>query len=453
MSAPAVSVRDAHDALPMHSTWYLLSLTVMWGAFSFHWTALSNNIVPTRVLEFATDATKGSLLGLVTVAGGLASMLTGPIAGVLSDETRSRWGRRRPFLVVGVALNCLALLALVGVTTWAGLLAAVLAVRCFGNVASGPYSALIPDQVGDAQKGRATGFAGFAEVLGRLAGAVVGGLCVAMPAAAAAIGPVLFFAWPSLARSAMMPLVLIVIAVMVGATLFTLWRIPEAPALTPARATVPLLSRAFTFDVRAERSFAWLLLARGFNMLGINTVVTFLLYFIRDYLGVGDIAEANAKLGYLFAASALTTLPSALAVGYLIDRHGRRKLWVYASSIGLAVVCVSFLTVRHYSEAVLLGAAFGLCYGAYFTSDWALALTLLPKNGSAAKYMGLWGVAGTLPEVLAPGIGGVMLDVFNAVEPNLGYRIVFCAVAVYIAVGGVLLYRVVEPSRSAFRTP
>ena len=80
------------------STRYLIVLTVMWGALSFHWTVLGNNIVPTRVLSFANEDNKGSVLGLVTVIGALVSMLTGPIAGVFSDESRSRWGRRLPFL-------------------------------------------------------------------------------------------------------------------------------------------------------------------------------------------------------------------------------------------------------------------------------------------------------------------------------------------------------------------
>jgi hypothetical protein len=67
----------------------------MWAALSFHWTVLGNNVIPTRVLAFASDSNKGSVLGLVTVVGALVSMLTGPIAGVLSDESRLRWGRRR----------------------------------------------------------------------------------------------------------------------------------------------------------------------------------------------------------------------------------------------------------------------------------------------------------------------------------------------------------------------
>jgi len=205
------------------------------------------------------------------------------------------------------------------------------------------------------------------------------------------------------------------------------------------------LRRAFTFDVRAQADFAWLLAARAFNMLAINTVVTFLLYYVRDYLGVADIGEANAALGYLFAVSSLTTLPSSLIVGYLIDRHQRRKRWVYLSSAGLALVCMAFIAVTRFPEALVVGAFFGLCYGAYFTSDWALALALLPAGDHAAKYMGIWGIAGTLPQVLAPGIGGLLLDAFNRKGPNWGYPVVFLTVVAYLIAGTALLVKVTEP--------
>jgi len=439
--------------MEQRSTAYLASLTVMWGALSFHWTVLPNNIIPTRVLGFTDDAHKGTMLGIVFVAGALVSMCTGPVAGVLSDELRSRHGRRRPFLAVGIVCNAVALLALVGLSSFAGFLLASLAVQFFANVAGGPYSAIIPDQVPDRQKGRATGFAGFAEVTGRLAGAILGGLLVSLPGVAAFLAPALFFMPRAWARNPMMPLALLTVAVTISAMVFTLLRVREEPPIESPARKGHLLRRAFVFDVRAEASFSWLLSARAFNMLGISTMTTFLLYYVHDYLGVHDIGEANAKVGYLFAVSSLTTLPSALLVGYLIDRHQRRKLWVYASSLGLAVVSLGLIAVENYAGALLVGVLFGVCYGIYFTSDWALALSLLPRGGSDAKFMGIWNIAGTLPQVIAPGIGGLLLDRFNAIAPNLGYQVVFLTVVVYLVIGTLMLVKVAEPEATPAVVP
>jgi Na+/melibiose symporter-like transporter len=124
--------------MEVRTTRYLVALTLMWGALSFQWTVLINNLVPTRVLDFATESNKGSLLGLVTLIGALLYMLTGPIAGVLSDESRSRWGRRRPFLAVGMAANAAALLALIGSRTLPTFVCAYAAVQLCMSLAGGP---------------------------------------------------------------------------------------------------------------------------------------------------------------------------------------------------------------------------------------------------------------------------------------------------------------------------
>lgn len=52
----------------------MVALTLMWGALSFQWTVLVNNVVPTRVLLFATENTKGQWLGLVTLVGAVFYM-------------------------------------------------------------------------------------------------------------------------------------------------------------------------------------------------------------------------------------------------------------------------------------------------------------------------------------------------------------------------------------------
>ncbi len=431
----------------LHTTHYLIVLTAMWAALSFHWTVLTNNIVPTRVLSFATEANKGSALGLVTVLGALVSMLTGPIAGVLSDESRWRWGRRRPFLAAGVALNCVALVALIGARSFTAFVLAFLVVQFASNFAGAPYTAMLPDQVPDIQKGRATGFAGFADVLGRLAGSIFGGFAVSLPVLAVGVGAFVPILPQRVRVDPMLPLVLVTVAILAGTMLFTVLSVhEEVPSLRPQETGQGLLRRAFIFDVRAEASFSWLLASRAVNMLGINTLTTFLLYYVHDYLGVTDIDEANVKLGYLFAASALTTLPSALAVGYLIDRGQRRKRWVVGSAIGLAVISIAFVVTPEFKSALVVGALFGLCYGAYFTADWALALALLPRGDQAAKYMGIWGIAGTLPQVVAPGIGGVLLDTFNGIRHNLGYPVVFVTVVIYLVIGTSLLSKVQEPA-------
>lgn len=46
------------------------------------------------------------------IAGPLSGLIMQPIVGVIADRSRSRWGRRRPFMVGGAVVVGLCLLVL-----------------------------------------------------------------------------------------------------------------------------------------------------------------------------------------------------------------------------------------------------------------------------------------------------------------------------------------------------
>lgn len=46
------------------------------------------------------------------IAGPLSGLIVQPIVGAIADESRSKWGRRRPFIVVGALLSAFFILVL-----------------------------------------------------------------------------------------------------------------------------------------------------------------------------------------------------------------------------------------------------------------------------------------------------------------------------------------------------
>ena len=88
------------------------------------------------------------------------------------------------------------------------------------------------------------------------------------------------------------------------------------------------------------------------------------------------------------------------------------------------------------------GAAYGVGYGLYYAVDWALACDTLPNRTSSAKDMGLFHIALTLPQFIVPFFAGPALDHFNAVSPNLGYRVVFSSAIMLLAIGTVFVSRI-----------
>src|SRR5690606_40894238 len=59
--------------------------------------------LPYKVQTLDPDG-KTLSLGIVATVGAVVSLVAGPAAGVLSDRTRSRWGRRRPWLLGGIVV-------------------------------------------------------------------------------------------------------------------------------------------------------------------------------------------------------------------------------------------------------------------------------------------------------------------------------------------------------------
>ena len=79
--------------------------------------------------------------------GAFFAMLAQPIAGQISDRTRSRFGRRAPWIFIGALAGGLALVGLAFANSLVGVVIAWTLVQITYNFAQGPLSAVMPDRV------------------------------------------------------------------------------------------------------------------------------------------------------------------------------------------------------------------------------------------------------------------------------------------------------------------
>ncbi|HEX4618908.1 MAG TPA: MFS transporter, partial [Steroidobacteraceae bacterium] len=94
-------------------------------------------------------------LPVLWIAGPATGALVQPIVGYLSDRTRSRWGRRRPFILVGALTASAAMVLFVHASSLA-IAATLLWLLCIGaNLAMEPLRALTGDLVPEQQRNRA----------------------------------------------------------------------------------------------------------------------------------------------------------------------------------------------------------------------------------------------------------------------------------------------------------
>lgn len=473
----------------------IVAISIFWLALNFHWAALGIIILPSQVFKLVGELHKGEALAFVLVPGAFVSLFANPLFGMLSDRTRGRfalWGRRRPYILLGTLVNLGALVWMASARDIPTLALAYVLVQFSNNAATAPFHALLPDIVPQNQRGTASGVMGLLAIVGSIGGVIVAGRFIdatkplsqyqqslwltygiiiavmlalmlitittikerkiiikssesepAMLPTTAAMKNSTEPAQPWLTRTLLYNVVsttIIVLAVWGGIALWNMLHIvglsisgDVQQVLLEIIATIGIL-RLFDFNPRRDPDFAWVLVTRLVMMMGIYTVQDFLQFYLRDAVRV---ARPEAETTNFIIILSLTSLVSAFAAGWLSDRFGRKRL-VYISGAFMAVVGLVFIITQSLPIVLVAGAVFGLGYGAYTSVDWALVADVLPSRRDHARDMGVWNIALSLPQVIAPVIGGPLLDSFTkSGHPVLGFQILFAMSIVYCLIGTV----------------
>ena len=146
--------------------WYdYLSINLFWLGLNIRNTAVGTFFMPFLVDIYAPSDWKNTALSAMRTAGLIIAMLVQPAIGLVSDRSTSRFGRRRPFIIVGALLDLLFLAAISLSWNYWSLLVAVLLIQFSSNISHGPLQGLIPDRVPEDQRGRASALKAIFELL------------------------------------------------------------------------------------------------------------------------------------------------------------------------------------------------------------------------------------------------------------------------------------------------
>lgn len=371
-------------------------------------------LIALQAQEIAPDA-KEYVVGLVTAAGALASVIGNPLAGALSDRTRSRFGRRWPWVAGGAVIGALGLVVLSFTTTVALMVAGWMIAQLGINAIYAAVVASVADQVPVRRRGEIGGWLGMAQtvglVLGTAVAVVAGGVTAGYLACA---GLVVALVIPYLLGSRDLRLVGDVPAFRLGAFLKRFWVSP-----------------------RQYPDFGWAWLTRWLVNLGNALGTLYLLYYLQDAVGLEDAATGVLVLVGVYAACVVAT---AVLAGRWSDRVGRRKPFVALSAvlsgIGAAVLAVS----QTWPGAIVGAAIFGIAYGVFLSVDFALVTQVLPSSGDAARDLGVINIAAALPQVVAPVLAAPLVAAFATAGG--GYTALYALSAAVSVLGGVLVSRI-----------
>ncbi len=381
----------------------MLVLNAYWVGLSFMWNALHPIILPAILLNFVPDARKNTYLGLLTFAGLLIAMVIQPISGALSDGWASRFGRRRPLMLLGTLFDLLflSILAWGGGFTW--LIIGYIGLQFSSNIAHGPLQGLLPDRVPKNQLGVGASIKTFMDMLSLILASLLAGRLLD----------------PQTRNPT--PIMLVVIGLLAASAFITIFFTPEEPTQDRARMNWESLRAQFRINFGQNRGYWWLIAERALFLLGIYGVQAFAQYYLQDVLRVPDPPK---QTGDLLASITLGLVILVLAGGWLTDKFGA-KIILYIASVLTAFGMILMLTATNVRGLTIFGSVVGAGIGLFLTSNWALANRLAPSE-EAGKFLGLTNLATAGSGALAR-LEGPALDSLNAAWPTawVGYKGMF----------------------------
>jgi len=354
------------------------------------WGAIPGVLLPLQITA-VDEANKVANLALVTTIGALAAMIAQPVAGAISDRTRSRFGRRAPWMVGGALIGGLALVGMALSNAIVTIAIAWTMVQIAFNFVQGPLSAILPDRVPVRARGTFAALGGMAAMLGAIGGQIVGA---------------------SLAQSIGAAYVGLAGVALVAITLFVVFN-PDRSSVDQQNPPFQLIDFLRTFWVNPIKhpDFFWAFTGRLLLYTGYFSVTGYNLFLLQDYIGLGD--DAIGLVPVLGLLSLAGMIPAILISGPISDRIGRRKIFVFVSSVvvGLGLIIPWLLPTT--AGMMLMAFVTGLGFGAFQSVDQALMTEVLPSADSYAKDLGVVNIAATLPQTLAPAVGGAIVLAFS----------------------------------------
>jgi len=349
-------------------------------------------LLPNQValLDPANKAKNFSFIMFVTL---LFTIFATPLAGALSDRTRTAWGRRSPFIVFATIVGSTAVLSLIFMKSVPALAACMVVMSISYNMAQGPLTTIVADRLDEADRGKGSGAVGAAQTAGGMAGIVIAGY----------LADRLFTGYAVFA-----------VAIVLSSIAFVIFnREKSSRDLSVEPFDLLKFLSAFWVNPLKYPDFGWAFLGRFAMYLGIQAAITLQLYILEDYIHL-PVDAANHAIATMSVITGVTLVISGLVSGYLSDLWKTYKSFVFVASLVMAAALAVPVFMPTLTGMYIYAAIFGLGYAAFIAIDLALITRVLPKrSNSAARDMGVMTVANVVPQALSPLLAVPLLKAFH----------------------------------------
>lgn len=405
------------------------------------WAGPSQLLLGNQLMLMRPDD-KETALSLIMMLGGAAMVVTSLVTGLLSDRTRSKWGRRMPWVLAG---STLCSLCLVYAPTAPNFLLLVIMWGVFQVSMAFVTNNLLtigPDVAPPSQYGTISGVLGASYTLGLVAGTVLAS-SLNIKSAYWAIAFVLIVTTVQMRFGSALRVILhaerqafephdvfdltpaefrlshptedtalsadpSTTSSPTAAHSLAVTHSPSAdsPSVDSPSAHSPSAHSPSSANARSYRDYWWIFGSRFVIHLGNFTALFYLLFYLADHLKVSDPNGGVMMLTIIFAGC---TVATSIISGSLSDRMGKRKIFVILSASAIAVATLLMAFAQNMITVIIAAIILGLAWGVFSSVDQALINEALPSEKNRSRDISIMTLTVGISNMIAGGVAALAL--------------------------------------------
>jgi len=349
----------------------------------------------------------------------ITGMLIQPLIGFMSDKTWNRFGRRRPYFLVGALFTSIALVMMPNAPYFAGYIAPMfigggllMIMDASINISMEPFRALVADKLPDEQ--HALGFSMQTLLIG--IGAVVGSWLPYILSN--------WFGFSSAANTAGSISPNVVWSFYIGAAVLLtsiVWTVLKTDEYPPEYYRSDEQETGIKERFKIPKTMWQLLLVQFFAWFALFSMWVYTTPTVaQHFFGTIDpkslkYQEAGNWVGILFGVYNGVSAIIALLIPRIADKIGRRATHSLALSLGgISFISFYFITDANFLLIPMVGI--GFAWGSILAMPYAMLANSIPPN-KMGVFMGLFNMSITIPQVVNGIFGGLILKYFFGGDP------------------------------------
>ncbi len=347
------------------------------------------------------------LLGLIMAIDNVFAVIFQPLFGALSDKTNTRFGRRLPYILVGIP-TCAILFTFIPWTT--ALFAMMAVVILFNFIMStwrSPVIALMPDVTPSPLRSKANGVINLMGGVGGVLAFLLGGILInmfGMKAPFMFAGIVMMIAW---------------------ALIFLFVR---EPAILSKEEREKLEAKEIAEESSDKKSInkslLFILFAIFFWFIGYNAVETYFTLYATNVLGVAK-GTASMTLSYF----SLALVAGAIPAGFIGTKFGRKKT-IMTGLVGIIILFALQLFTNNINMVRILLIFAGFSWALVNINSLPMVLEIA-KSSRIGKFTGYYYFFSASSNIISPPLFGIVHDITN----NYAHVFIYAIIAFILALG------------------